>query len=191
MRGEDTVLAGRLGRSVRSFRTERGWTLDEASERLGVSRRLLVQIEQAEANPSLSTLLRIAAGFGIGLSELLPTDGRPPLRVVSADDATVLWSTSRGSQARLLVATRELELWEWVLVGGDARSSEAHRIGSQEVISVGSGELVVEVDGHEHVVAAGCSVAVLTDRPHTYRNAGSAAARFTMAVYEPVDGRPG
>ena len=115
---DDATLARRLGSGLRARRTGRGWTLDEASERLGVSRRLLVQIEQAEANPSLSTLLRVAAGFGIGLSDLLPTEGRPAVVVHDRDRSVPLWRTSSGSEARLLVATAALELWDWRLEPG-------------------------------------------------------------------------
>ncbi|MEO1061251.1 MAG: cupin domain-containing protein [Actinomycetota bacterium] len=184
----DDELAGRLGAGIRSRRTERRWTLDEASERLGVSRRLLVRIEQGDANPSLSTLLRVASGFGIGLSELLPGGDRPAITVATRSEATGLWSTPAGSSARLLVSTRELELWEWTLAPGDVRSSEAHRTGSQEVLTVATGELLVEVDGEERHAGAGTSVALVADRPHRYRNDGDRPCHFTMAVYEPVDG---
>ncbi|MEM9713920.1 MAG: helix-turn-helix domain-containing protein [Actinomycetota bacterium] len=188
---DDATLARRLGSGLRARRTGRGWTLDEASERLGVSRRLLVQIEQAEANPSLSTLLRVAAGFGIGLSDLLPTEGRPAVVVHDRDRSVPLWRTSSGSEARLLVATAELELWDWRLEPGDVRRSEAHRAGTEEVLSVRAGELVVEVDGVSHVVTADASVALLADRPHAYRNDGDRVVSFVMAVHEPVGGRSG
>ncbi len=188
---DQEVLASRLGAEVRACRTERGWTLDEASDRLGVSRRLLVQVEQAEANPSLSTLLRIAAGFGVGLADLLPGSDRPAVVVVGADESTSLWSTPAGSEARLVAATRELELWEWTLASGDGRSSEAHRPGAQEVLTVRSGELVVEADGRPFVVPAGSSATLLADRPHGYRNDGDVPVRFAMAVHEPVRGHAG
>ena len=186
---DDDALAHRLGSGIRSRRTDRGWTLDEASERLGVSRRLLVRIEQGDANPSLSTLLRVAAGFGVGLSELLPGGGRPTISSATEAESTVLWRTDRASEARLLVSTRELELWAWTLAPDDERASEAHRPGSQEVLTVRTGEVVVQVETEERAVAAGSSVALLADRPHRYRNDGGLPATFTMAVYEPVDER--
>jgi transcriptional regulator with XRE-family HTH domain len=56
---------------VRIERAQRRWTLDELAARSGVSRRLLVQIEHADANPSLATLLKLAAAFGVTLTDLI------------------------------------------------------------------------------------------------------------------------
>ena len=39
--------------------------------RSGVSRRLVVQIEQGEANPSIGTLLRLAGAFEVTLTDLV------------------------------------------------------------------------------------------------------------------------
>jgi len=57
---QERVAAGIASR-VRGERARRGWTLDELAARSAVSRRLLVQIEHADANPSLATLLKLAA----------------------------------------------------------------------------------------------------------------------------------
>ena len=66
---------------VRRRRQQRKWTLDVAAARLGVSRRLLAQIEAGQANPSLSTLLTIADGFDISLVELLAGADKPAITV--------------------------------------------------------------------------------------------------------------
>jgi transcriptional regulator with XRE-family HTH domain len=66
---------------------------------------LLVEIEQGEANPSLATLLKLAATLGITLTELLADKPQSaPLAVVAGRDAMTLWSTPAGSSARLLVS---------------------------------------------------------------------------------------
>ena len=50
-------LAGPLAEMVRRLRTGRSWTLDELAARSGISRRLIVQVEQGEANPSIGTFV--------------------------------------------------------------------------------------------------------------------------------------
>lgn len=182
---EDQIA--KVATQIRRRRSERGWTLDVAAPRLGVSRRLLVQLEAAEANPSLSTLLSIAEGFDIALVDLL-TNGDKPTVVVQADNATapVMWSTERGSEARLLVGSGALELWEWVLAPGDTRAAHAHRPGSREVISVAAGALTIRVGSATPVtVRAGQSVSIHADEPHAYANDTGRPVRFAMAVHEP------
>ena len=117
---------------VRRRRQQRGWTLDEAAGRLGVSRRLLVQLEAGQANPSLSTLLSVAAGFDISLVELLAGGDKPSITLQTDNaSAPVLWSGAHGGEARLLVGSDPLELWQWTLAAGDERTSDAHRSGSR------------------------------------------------------------
>ena len=48
-----------------------GWTLDQVAEAAGVSRRLVVNIEQGATNPSVGTLLRISDALGVGLPALV------------------------------------------------------------------------------------------------------------------------
>src|SRR3954451_24077205 len=101
---QEDVTAGIASR-VRAARTGRRWTLDELAARSGVSRRMLVQIEHAGANPSLATLLKIAAALDVTLTELVSEESEEkPVAVVSGHDATTLWSTPAGSSARLIVA---------------------------------------------------------------------------------------
>src|SRR4051812_49946344 len=116
---------------VRTERTRRRWTLDDLAQRSTVSRRLLVQIEHAEANPSLSTLLKLAATLEINLTDLVAATPKPrPVAVAPESDAVTLWSTPAGSQARLLVSHGALELWDWTIAAGDRHASEPHRAGA-------------------------------------------------------------
>src|SRR6201985_3995046 len=88
--GADTV-ARAIGGRVRHGRNSRGWTLDQLAGRSGVSRRMLVSIEQGAANPSIATLLLISDALGIGLPALVELDDQPGLRVNRAGTAPVLW----------------------------------------------------------------------------------------------------
>src|SRR6201982_3552211 len=93
--GADTV-ARAIGGRVRHGRNSRGWTLDQLAGRSGVSRRMLVSIEQGTANPSIATLLLISDALGIGLPALVELDDQPGLRVNRAGTAPVLWRGKLG-----------------------------------------------------------------------------------------------
>lgn len=175
---------------VRRRRQQRNWTLDVAAARLGVSRRLLAQIEAGQANPSLSTLLSIASGFDISLVELLAGADKPAITVQQDNaSAPVLWTGEHGGEARLLVGSDPLELWEWTLEPGDERRTDAHRTNSREVLLVTAGTVTVSVGAAEPVqIGTGQSAMFRADEPHSYRNDTGATARFVLAVHEPSGG---
>lgn len=180
-------VAGEIASRVRAQRARRRWTLDELAARSAVSRRLLVQIEHAEANPSLATLLKLAAALGVTLAELLSEepDARP-VAVTSGHDAMTLWSTPAGSSARLLVSHGPLELWSWTLQPGDRRTSEPHRPGSLELLTVQAGTVALDVGEHHVDIPTGDSAWLDATRPHAYTNPAATPASFTLAVLEPA-----
>lgn len=175
---------------VRRRRQQRGWTLDVAAARLGVSRRSLAQIEAGQANPSLSTLLSIAEGFDISLVELLAGADKPTITLQHDNaSAPVLWTGDHGGVARLLVGSDPLELWEWTLRPGDERRADAHRTNSREVMLVTAGTVMVTVGAAEPVaVSEGQSAMFRADEPHSYSNQTASIARFVLAVHEPSGG---
>jgi transcriptional regulator with XRE-family HTH domain len=183
-------IGAAVGAVVRAERKQRGWSLDRAATRLGVSRRLLTQIESGSANPSLSTLLSIANGFGIDLTSLVAQtpDALDAMLQPDNDSAAVLWSTDAGSRAQLLVGMGPLEMWSWRLEPGDSKRSDAHSAGSLEALIVVAGRVAVDIDGDDtRTVNAGQSLVFAADVGHAYRSGADCAAEFHLAVFDPID----
>src|SRR3990172_4073933 len=91
------ALASAIGGRVRQERQSRRWTLDQLAESAGVSRRMVVNVEQGAANPSVGTLLRISDALGVGLPALVEPPQPKPVKVTRDGDGATLWSTeSRG-----------------------------------------------------------------------------------------------
>jgi len=177
-----------IARNLRGYRTARGWTLDALATRSGVSKGMLVQVEQARTNPSISTLCRLADGLGITLARLVEVAEPPALRVVRADEVAPLFRGMPGSEGRLLVGSdppRPLELWEWRLAPGDGYDGESHDADTVELLHVLSGTLTLVVDGVPHRLGPGDAASFLADRPHRYANDDDEPVRFTMAVGMP------
>jgi transcriptional regulator with XRE-family HTH domain len=182
------LLTQSLARNVRRWRTERGFTLDTLATRAGVSRGMLIQIEQARTNPSLGTVAKIGDALGISITTLLDYEQGPRVRIVPADQAVRLWHTDAGSFSRLLAGTEApgpLELWEWRLMPGESSPSDPHRPGTVELVHVTAGELTLTVDGADHRVPAGSSASFEADAPHTYGNTGNTPMEMIMTVSVP------
>ena len=121
------AVNGLIGERVRQHRTERGWTLDELSGRSGVSRRMLINIEHGEGNPSIATLLRLSDALGVGLPVLVDVERPRALTVTRAGQAPELWRGPSGGRALLVAGTEPpdvVELWDWTL---HARRGAPHR----------------------------------------------------------------
>lgn len=182
-------IARAIGSRIRQGRGSRGWTLDQLAERSGVSRRMLVSIEQGSANPSIATLLRISDALGIGLPALVDMDRSPGLRVTRASTAPVLWRGKHGGQAVLVAGTEPpdvTELWDWTLGPGESHSSPAHAAGTRELLLVLDGQVELRVGQHAEVLAPGDSASFTGDLAHEYVNVSAAQlARFALTVFEP------
>jgi transcriptional regulator with XRE-family HTH domain len=182
------AVAAAVARNTRRLRTARGWSLDQLAMRSGVSKGMLVHLEQARTNPSLGTLCKVAETLGVSLAGLVELHDAPTVRVVQPDEVVRLWASDAGSAGDLLVGSDErehLELWHWTLAPGDAHGSEAHAPGTREMVHVVAGALTLEVDGTAHAVPAGGAAMYHADRPHAYRNEGRRAVSLVMVVLQP------
>lgn len=181
-------LTQSLARNLKHWRGERAFTLDALAARSGVSRGMIIQIEQARTNPSVGTTVKLADALGISITTLLDYEQGPQVRLVPPDAAVRMWSTATGSSTTLLVGTEKpgpLELWAWHLMPGDSSASDAHPEGTVELIHVTAGELTLTVDHESYPVPAGTSAAFEAHVPHGYRNEGAEPVSMTMAVSVP------
>lgn len=59
-----------LGNRIRALRAARSWTLEQASQASGLARSTLSKIENGQMSPTYDALIKLAAGFGLSLSQL-------------------------------------------------------------------------------------------------------------------------
>lgn len=181
-------LTQALGRNLKRWRGERGFTLDGLAARAGVSRGMIIQIEQARTNPSVGTTVKLADALGVSITTLLDHDRTPQVRVVPPGQGVRMWSTPTGSGASMLLGDDRrgpVEMWTYRLEPGDGTASDPHPAGTFEMLHVTRGELTLEVDGEPYAVPAGGAVSFEADRPHAYRNEGPGPMEMTMAVSIP------
>lgn len=181
-------LARVIGERIRQERLVRRWTLDQLAAAAGVSRRLIVTLEQGAANPSVGTLLRLSEALGVGLPALVEPPSNGAVKVTRRGEGAVLWTGAAGGRGVLVAGTESpdvVELWDWTLGPAERHVSEAHAAGTRELLQVIEGGLVVEVDDDVHVLATGDAITFPGDLQHAYANPGDAVVRFGLAVFEP------
>jgi transcriptional regulator with XRE-family HTH domain len=185
---DSALIASQIAQNLRRLRTGRGFSLDSLAARSGVSRGMLIGIEQERTNPTVWTLVRVADALWVSVSELIETVSPASVRVVRAGEANRLWHTDAGSHATLLVGSgpAPLELWDWHLRPGDRYRTEAHVAGVRELITVISGRTALTVGDETHELDPGDSAMYPGDLPHAHACLGEEPCRFIMAVSVPA-----
>ncbi|MFD3678391.1 helix-turn-helix domain-containing protein [Streptomyces sp. NPDC058613] len=186
-------LTQSLAANLKRWRGERGFTLDALAARAGVSRGMIIQIEQARTNPSVGTTVRLADALGVSISALLDYDRGPQVRIVAPQKAVRIWTSEAGSSTTMLIGTDErgpMELWTWHLVPGEGTDSAPHPSGTIEMLHVTAGELTLVVGEEEFRVPVGAAATFEANLAHSYRNDGSVPMEMTLAVSVPPVSAP-
>jgi transcriptional regulator with XRE-family HTH domain len=184
----DSALTGALARILQSLRAERGWSLDHLASRSGVSKGVLVALEQGRSNPNLATLARIGDAFGVPVTRLVDVSDEPVVRITGPEQARVLWRGEAGGTGTIIAATEPpwaVELWRWTLQPGERFGGDAHTPASREMVWVESGTLTLTVAGREYQVEAPRCARFPSSLPHFYRNESGEPTVITMICVVP------
>jgi transcriptional regulator with XRE-family HTH domain len=181
-------ITGALARTLQHLRAERAWSLDHLAARSGVSKGVLVALEQGRSNPNLATLARIGDAFGVPVTRLLEAADEPRVHVTGPDESRVLWHGPDGGRGTIIAATDApwaAELWDWSLLPGEGFGGDAHAAATREMTWVAAGSLTLTVAGVPYQVGPGQCARFPGGLPHSYRNEGSEPVRMTMVVVVP------
>ncbi len=180
-------LNRRLGAHLRNLRQQRGWSLDIAAGHCQVSKAMLGQIERGESSPTVVTLWRIAAGFGVTFSALLGD--------VALEPEVSLWWLGKqtspqvfadGVQVSCLLPYEPRLGYELLLVAlpvGCCYYSVAHEAGAIEQILPISGSMSLWYQDEWHSLLPEQALRFAADCRHGYRNDGAEIARFHNLIY--------
>lgn len=178
-----------LAKNVREIREKQKLSLEKVAELSGVSKTMIGQIERGESSPTITTLWKIANGLKISFTSLIQKP-QPDTTVVRKAEVQALTDEQAGAYriypAFPFEADKRLELYTVEIEEGGLLSSGAHREGTEEFLTVFSGELTVAIQEETHTLHAGDSIRFKADRPHSYRNQGKGLAQVSMLIYYPV-----
>ncbi|MFC5430698.1 helix-turn-helix domain-containing protein [Paraburkholderia denitrificans] len=177
-----------VGKNLVTQRKARALTLDQLALASGVSRGMVVQIEQGKTNPSVATLCRLANALGVPISRLIEQAAQPSAYKTTLADAQELWRGSDGGWGRLITGFDDpsvLEFWEWRLSPHEFYDGIAHPPGTKELLIVNSGTLTVTAGAVSEAVGEREALVFSADVPHRYANQRDRDVIFMMVVVEP------
>ena len=128
-----------IGKNIQRIRTARRLTLNVLSERSGVSKAMLSQIEGDKVNPTVATVWKIAKGLNVELNDLLEGVDEPT-RVFSLNPASDDGSKLEKRKDRITIkilsplsSVEDLEMYLLTFEPNSTLASEPHVAGSQDI----------------------------------------------------------
>lgn len=178
-------IQSKIAFNVKELRGKKGLTLDEAARLTGVSRSMLAQIEKGDVNPTISVLWKIANGFKVSFSSLTENKTRKS-EIIRISDIKPLTESGDGYINYPIFAFQENRLFETYRIQidvGGRLDADPHLAGTDEYITVFSGQIEIKVDTEVFQLNTGDSIHFKADIPHSYRNIGSESVYLSMILY--------
>jgi transcriptional regulator with XRE-family HTH domain len=160
--------------TLKALRREHGWSLDKAAAETGVSKAMLGQIERGESSPTISTLWKIASGFGASFSsfiEDIESDFKEPI-YRSGKTQTLHPQDKKIRVMPIFPFDNEFlfEVFIIELLPGCEHLSPPHQPGVVEHIIVVEGAMEVLVNNVWRLLKKGEGLRFNANQAHGYRN---------------------
>jgi len=173
--------ASNLAANVKALRETHGRTQSQMAKAAGIPRPTWANLESGTANPTLSSLMKVAAALHVSLEELVGAP-RASARLYRADE---LRHEKRGTaliRKLLPDALPGLELERMQLPAGAAFAGVPHTAGTREYLTCESGTLELSAAGERWQLEPGDVVVFRGDQRHGYKNPGRVPAVAYSAV---------
>jgi transcriptional regulator with XRE-family HTH domain len=179
----DVAANQRLGAHIRRIRHLRGLTLVQVAEATALSHPFLSQLERGLAQPSLSSLRRIAVALQTSPIELIAASDGPsadavPVEVHRRGERPLDETFAAGAARMLAHGDRPLHPLE--MEGTNTEPGETFVHGEDEFAYVVEGEVVFELDGVREHLHAGDSAYYGGGVAHRWWSATGAGYRLVV-----------
>ncbi|GEN34918.1 MULTISPECIES: helix-turn-helix domain-containing protein [Aneurinibacillus] len=177
-----------FGKNVKNARKEQRLTLEELSERSGVSRSMLSKIEREEKNPTIQVACQIAEALHMTLSQLLGEHEKRESLFIPKDKRLVYQDEQSGFSRYLLSPSLPSRGIEFILnvipPGQESGVFPPHKRGVKEYITVANGALrvILGKDLTEYDLQEGDSLYFEADVEHQFINTGTEECRYYLII---------
>ena len=167
-----------LGPLIRSRRRNMSITLQDLSDRSGVSVGYLSQLERDNATPTLGTLAQIAQALGVGVDYFIATPR--PADALTRADTRMRFSIDGSSivYERIGAEFPGSQMSSFILHVPDGFRSETMQHEGEEIVYVLEGNVVQVLEGEEFRMMPGDSLHYRGNRAHAWYNDSGAPARI-------------
>lgn len=178
----DELIASRL----LLLRKSKGLSLEQLAELAGVSKAMISKIERQESSPSATLLGKLAAGFGVSVTQLLSEESAEPKRLRRLSEQELWRDPDIGYLRRQVLppeAQSELEMIE-ITLPAEARVSYpswGNRAYLQRLWLV-EGELTIRYGDENYQLLAGDVLSFGVDLAVTFDNVSNQPCRYLLVI---------
>lgn len=174
-----------IAANIKELRTYKGLTLEEAAKATAVSKSMLSQIEKGEVNPTISVLWKIANGYKVSFTSLM--ENREKGSSVIREKDILPLAENEGKYINYPVfpfqENKAFEIYRIHIKAGGFLNAQPHLTGTEEYITVFSGQAEITVGEEAFLLDMGDSIRFMADVPHSYRNMGDKDVFLSMVIY--------
>ena len=181
---EPGPLTEHIGKTLRNFRKERGWTLDQLADATSVSKPMLGQIERGESNPTVVTLWKIASGLDVPFSVFIDIP-KPHATVVRQSEQPFVFDENGKYVVQNILSVRQpspAEVFYTTLLPGCSHLAESHGNHVTEGIWVKKGCLTLTLGEQTYLLDEGDSIHFVADIGHIYQNAHDQECEYLVLL---------
>lgn len=176
-----------ISENLKRVREEKKLSLDSVAKLSGVSKSMLGQIERCEVNPTVSTMWKIANGLKVSFTQFI---NHTETNVEFIDMKKLAPLLEDEGRVRIYPtfsfhSTRRFEIYSVEFETNGYLSTEPHLQGTQEFITVFSGEVTITLGEKSLVVTTGNAIRFKADEIHSYKNTGDSNCLLNMVIFYP------
>ena len=184
-----------VGAKIKRLRESKNITIEEVSERSGLSQDQIISIENDEHLPSLGPLIKIARALGVRLGTFLDdNDDLGPVVCRAEEHNSSISFSNDAADARKNMeyfslakqkAGRQMEPFIIDIQASEEKNFKLSAHEGEEFIFVLSGELEIEYGKQKYLLKEGDSIYYDSIVEHHVHGAAGKAAKILALVYIP------
>ena len=179
------MINAAVGENIRKIRNSQNLTIEKLAVITGVSKSMLGQIERGEANPTITTVWKIANGFKVPFSALIELP-EVETGVIDKSQVAKIISDDELYECALFFpfdSKQNFEMYMITIRPTSKAPGEPHPKGTVEYIIVFDGEVIIEHGDQVDIVKKNQAIKFNADIAHSYYNSGTETARFVNMIY--------
>jgi transcriptional regulator with XRE-family HTH domain len=178
--------------NLREVRKNKEMTINELADATGFSNGYISQVERGLTEPSLTSLRKLADALGVSIFSLISDNHPDDIIKISSEEHAVIRNKENTVIYELLTPLSSDRfipkslIMKLTVMGKTLVSDESIIHPSEELLTILSGELVIQVGDRETVLSAGDSCIIRSDTPHNLRNDSDKPATGIACLTPPI-----
>jgi transcriptional regulator with XRE-family HTH domain len=183
---KQVIIESEIGKRIKSFRTDKGFTLEQLAGQTGFTKGYLSKVEKSEKSPPVSTLGIIARVLGVTISAILGEEHfSVPICLVKKGEGPLI---SRGGSVYSFEAiayhfpNKKMEPFVLTLPV-NPKKKIMYRHEGEELLFVLEGTMQFQYNNQEYIVEQGDCIYFDSSLPHFGESMGDKRVRCLMVIY--------